>query len=89
MLYSRIDSKAVSDKPSHPVKLAANWVEFGPKTVRSARELTIFTAGELGVKKPPLLSNATRSVNPALVMVAGNETGIVSTESIICIRPPT
>ena len=82
ILYSRIDRRSKLDKPSHPVKLAEYCEEFGPNTVRSDSEFTIDTAGELGVRNPPLLSRATRSVKPALVIVAGKEIGMVSTESM-------
>lgn len=57
-------------------------------TVKSARLLTIEAAGELGFSQPPLLSSATRLFNPAFVIVAGREMGMVNTESTMCMRPP-
>lgn len=81
MLYWKIDKRSALERPSHPVKLAENCDELGPKMVRSESEFTMVTAGKLGVKNPPLLSRAMRSVSPALVIVAGNESGIVNTES--------
>ena len=83
-----MESNSVLERSSHPVKLAEYCVELAPKMVRSDCEFTIVTAGELGVRNPPLLSNATRSVNPAFVTVAGAEIGIVKTESMMCINPP-
>jgi hypothetical protein len=35
-----------------------------------------------------LLNKAMRSVSPALVMVAGNDIGMVKTASMIWMRPP-
>jgi len=83
MLYWRMLSKSVSERPSHPVKLAPYWGLFGANTERLGRPLTMLTAGELGVSHPPLFNSATRSFNPAFVIVAGNETGIVRTASTI------
>lgn len=48
----------------------------------------IVTAGELGVKYPPLFKRAMRSVSPAFVIVAGREMGIVRTESMMWMSPP-
>ena len=50
--------------------------------------LPIVAAGEVGVSQPPLSSSAMRSANPALVIVAGKEMGMVSTESMIWMTPP-
>jgi hypothetical protein len=89
ILYSKIDRRSKLDKPSHPVKLAENCEEFAPNTVKSESEFTIDTAGELGVRNPALLTRATRSDRPALVIVAGKESGMVNTESMMWMRPPT
>jgi hypothetical protein len=46
-------------------------------------DLPIVTAGESGVRYPPLFNKAMRSVSPAFVIVAGSEIGMVNTASII------
>ena len=51
-------------------------------------DLPIVTAGESGVKYPPLFNKAMRSVSPAFVIVAGSEIGMVNTASIIWMSPP-
>lgn len=50
--------------------------------------LTRVTAGEFGASQPPLFNRAMKSFNPALVIVAGNDNGIVKTESMIWMIPP-